>query len=31
MDKSSEMIINGDNPSVIWTQYMDLLSEYGNT
>ena len=28
-NKSSEMIVNGANPSIIWTQYMDLLSEYG--
>lgn len=28
-NKSSEMIVNGANPSIIWTQYMDFLSEYG--
>ena len=28
-NKNSEMIVNGANPSIIWTQYMDLLSEYG--
>ena len=27
-NKSDEMIVNGANPSIIWTQYMDLLSEY---
>ena len=27
-NKSDEMIVNGASPSIIWTQYMDLLSEY---
>lgn len=29
MNNSNEQIINGANPSIIWTQYMDALSEYG--
>lgn len=29
MKNNNEIIINGANPSIIWTQYMDFLSEYG--
>ena len=29
MNNDNEQIINGANPSIIWTQYMDFLCEYG--
>ena len=29
MNNSNEEIVNGANPSIIWTQYMDFLSEFG--
>jgi hypothetical protein len=29
MDNTNTEIINGANPSIIWTQYMDCLSQYG--
>lgn len=29
MNNSNEEIVNGANPSIIWAQYMDFLSEFG--
>lgn len=29
MNNPNEEIVNGANPSIIWTQYMDFLSEFG--
>lgn len=29
MNRLNEKIVNGENPSIIWTQYMDFLSEFG--
>ena len=29
MNNDNEQIINGANPSIIWTHYMDFLCEYG--
>lgn len=31
METQSDKIVNGANPSIIWSQYMDFLAAYGKT